>query len=366
MGEVRRLEAVKAMRLLGLDEKNLIFLGYPDFGTFTIFNQYWSDSRPFRSLLTRISSVPYKENLSFGAPYRGDSILSDLKKVLLAYKPNKIFVSHPADVNVDHKSLYLFLQVALRDLKKDIPKPKVYPYLIHCVGWPKPRHYHPELELTPPKNFLNSQVEWSKLELNPRQLEKKYQAILCYKSQTESSAFYLFAFARQNELFGDYPLVTLSKEQALQKNGQLSFLGFSDIFTDTGAGQVIDLDKIIEGTGQVSYALSGNTLLVRIDKTKELNNRFGIMLYIFGYSRNKPFNQMPKLRIITRHASFKILDGRRPIKTEGLNLQLNDKELMLKVPLGLLGDPDFVLTSIKTYAAGLSFEASGFRALEIK
>ncbi len=366
MGQVRRLEAIKAMRLLGVDEKNLIFLGYPDFGTFSIFNQYWGDSRPFHSLLTRISSVPYKENLSFGAPYKGDSILSDLKKVLLAYKPNKIFVSHPADVNVDHKALYLFMQIALRDLGRDMPKPKIYPYLVHCVGWPRPRHYHPELELLPPGKFLNPQIEWSKLELTPGQLEKKHQAILCYKSQTQSSAFYLLAFARKNELFGDYPLIGLNRQEALKNKEPLSFLGFSNIFTDAGLGQVVDLDEIIEGESQVSYALSEDKLLIRIDKTKELNNRFGLMLYLFGYSRNKPFDQMPKLRIVTMHESFKVFDGRRKIQAGGIVLELSDKELVLKVPLELLGGPDFILTSVKTHAAGLSFETSGFRSIEIK
>jgi len=125
MGLVRRQEAIAAMRLLGLSQDKLTFLGYPDNGTLAIFNRYWQVKKPFRSLLTRISSVPYKTDLSFGAPYVGESILADLKKVIFDYKPTKIFVSHPADVNGDHRALYLFLQVALRDLGKQIPKTKV-------------------------------------------------------------------------------------------------------------------------------------------------------------------------------------------------------------------------------------------------
>ena len=198
MGEVRMNEAKKAMNLLGLDESNLIFLGYPDFGTFAILRGYWGNDRPYQSMLTHISNVPYKTNLSFNAPYIGDSILNDIKNVLIIYKPNKIFVSHPADVNVDHKSLYLFLQVALADLEGQIPNPKVYPYLIHCLGWPSPRHYHPELSLEPPKKFINDQINWLKFDLTDKQLEMKHQAILSYRSQTESSAFYLLSFARKN------------------------------------------------------------------------------------------------------------------------------------------------------------------------
>ena len=116
MGKVRQQESIKAMKFLGLSEADLVFLGYPDYGTFNIFSRYWQTNKPFRDRLTRISSVPYKENPSYGAEYCGESILSDLSRQILDYRPHKIFVSHPADVNVDHKSLYLFLQVALSDL----------------------------------------------------------------------------------------------------------------------------------------------------------------------------------------------------------------------------------------------------------
>ena len=205
LGEVRRQESIEAMKLLGIGKDDLIFLGYPDFGTFSIFARYWDTDKPFYSLMTRISKVPYKSSISFGSPYVGESIIADLKRVILDYQPQKIFVSHPADVNVDHKSFYLFLQIALADLRGKIQQPQVYPYLIHHVGWPLPRRYHPELSLAPPKGLSDSQIEWLEFVLSSEQLAKKRQAILTYKSQTTSSAFYLLSFARKNELFGDYP-----------------------------------------------------------------------------------------------------------------------------------------------------------------
>ncbi len=61
MGEERRNEAIKAMQLLGLKREDLVFLGYPDFGTFAIFAQYWQTKSPYMSLLTRISAFPYKD-----------------------------------------------------------------------------------------------------------------------------------------------------------------------------------------------------------------------------------------------------------------------------------------------------------------
>ena len=365
MGEVRMKEAIKAMKLLGLRENNLIFLGYPDFGTLTIFSQYWQTNKPFRSLLTRISSVPYKENMSFQAPYNGESILSDIKSALLKYKPNKIFVSHPADTNPDHKALYLFLQIALRDLNKAMLRPKVYPYLIHCVGWPIPRHYHPELSLEPPKQFQDAQINWLEFKLTPEQLNKKYQVILCYKSQTESSAFYLLSFARKNELFADYPEIELQKQVSV-KEQEASFFGLSDMFPTSYINVLGGLENFTEDKVRVSFAVVDNSILIRIEKSKKLNHRFSFMLYLLGYSYKTPFASMPKLRIIAKYNKFKVFDGRAMIKPQGISLQLNSNVLILKVPLQILGNPQFILSSMRSYGRPLPADVIGFRKIDIK
>lgn len=363
MGEVRRKEAIQAMASLGLGEDKLIFLGYPDFGTFTIFNRFWGQTRPFRSLLTRISAVPYKENFSFGAPYKGESILNDLKKILLEYKPTRVFVSHPADTNADHKSFYLFLQVALNELEGQIPSPKVHPYLIHCVGWPQPRHYHPELSLEPPAKFSDIGIGWTGLALSREELEAKYKAILCYKSQTQSSAFYLLSFARRNELFGDYPDIDLSGKEA---KPQPSFASFS-LFADRDIAEDLGLPSKtrLQGDGQVGYAVSGDELLVRIEKNKEMNERFGIQAYLFGYKKGVPFEQMPKLRIVTKHDRCKVFDARRMLKEHGVTVETGKEEFIVRVPLALLGDPDFILAMLKAHARVLVFRTSGFRRIRI-
>ncbi|MFA5287586.1 MAG: PIG-L family deacetylase, partial [Candidatus Omnitrophota bacterium] len=369
LGKVRRNEAIKAMQLLGVGEKDLIFLGYPDFGTFSIFNRYWQKSKPFHSLLTRISSVPYKESLSFGAPYLGESILADLKKVIFDYRPDRIFVSHPADVNVDHKSLYLFLRVALADLKDSIPYPKIYPYLVHHSGWPLPRHYHPELYLNPPNSFSDSQINWLRFDLTPEQLSKKHKAILSYKSQTASSAFYLLAFARRNELFGDYLPIDL-KNQVFLEEKLVSFFGYSKMFLGSTFDQEFPDSNISEDKEGVSYALVDRALVIKVEKPKNLVYRFFTMMYIFGYSYGKPFAEMPKLRIITQHDHFKVLDGKRLINPRGIILDLTSQALILKIPLEIIGSPDFIITSANVYrgksqGGDSAVDTIGFRRINL-
>ena len=367
MGRVRQQEAIDAMKLLGVGKENLIFLGYPDFGTFSIFTRYWQSKKPFRSMLTRISEVPYKENFSFGAPYEPESILRDLEAIIADYKPNKIFVSHPGDTNVDHKALYLFLQIALLDLQDKIPAPKVYPYLVHCLGWPLPRHYHPELSLNPPRQFQGSSINWVKFELTPEQLEKKNRAILCYRSQTRTSAFYLLSFARKNELFGDYPEVELEKQVSLKEQA-VSFFGFSYLFKDFGRDDLGEQNAQDFGNNKdrVSYAVVDNSVFVRIEKSVESKRRPMVQLYLFGYSPKVTFALMPKIRIVARGSKIDVYNQNTKIKSDTVSSEMTPKIFTIKVPLGLLGNPDIVITSIRSFGDVLSMDVTGFRKLVIK
>ena len=369
MGKLRQKESIKAMKFLGLSEKDLVFLGYPDYGTFEIFCKYWQTNKPFRDRLTRISSVPYKDNLSYGAAYVGENILADLTKQIMDYQPDKIFVSHPADVNVDHKSLYLFLQVALSDLEARMARPEIYPYFVHCAGWPKPRHYHPELELYPPDKFNGSPINWLRSDLSAEELVKKYRAILFYKSQTQTSAFYLFSFARKNELFSDYPELKLDF-QSTSEGREIIYSDASEMFREEEAlkeEELLDSKQIVPpgDKGSVGYAVEGNYFIVRLGKTKKFSSRFGVMLYIFGYSKNTPFAQMPKIRIIIMGRKCQVFSSKNRVINSGVLLNFDKKSLIFKIPLKLLGQPDYTLMALKAYRGNLPIDAVVFRKVRI-
>lgn len=376
MGKVREEEARKAMKLLGLSDDNLTFLGYPDFGTFEMFRDYWGQKKPFMSLLTRVNKVPYKENLSYGADYYPENILNDVKRIIAKYQPTKIFVSHPSDVNYDHKTLYLFLEIALADLD-GAGHPKVYPYLIHWKAWPSPRYYHPELTLLPPKDLRNSQAKWLRLELSPEEIENKYKAILCYKSQTESSAFYLLSFARKNELFGIFPDIEAApinlNEQKIQANDTTTTLTelLRNFFVLPSKKEELNKRKkekmfMAQLNCPVSYWTKDNSLLIRIDKKEESIKRFGTQINLFGYNNKTPFAQMPKIRIITSYNKVKVLDGKNVIKPQGISIDSTRSEMTLTVPLSVLGDPDFILAMVKDNSRVAFVDTSSFRKVIIK
>lgn len=348
MGRVREKESKEAMKLLGLKESDLTFLGYPDYGTDAIFCSFWETSHPFKSYLTGHSYVPYKESPSYHAPYKAEAILTDIKKVLLEYRPNKIFVSHPADLNGDHWAYYLFLQIALRDLRKEIVEPKLYVYFVHTPAWPLPRHYHPDIYLKPSsKDFPDALIKWYTLKLTPEEIDKKYKAMLCYRSQTCVSAFYLLAFVRQNELFGDYPLIELEKQDLLGNKNSNSY--FQD-------------------NNRVSYAVVDDSFWVRVRKPEELKHRLFFAFYIFGYNDDVPFAKMPNINVMTKYNKLKIynMSTAKEIASSGASAQVDSDSLILKVPLRTLGDPDFIITCVVTDKTFLPLDSTGFRRIEIK
>ncbi len=351
MGEVRRQEAVRAMKYLGLGEENLVFLGYPDFGTMEIFTRYWNPARPMRSMLTRVTAVPYKDSLSFGAPYAGPSVVKDLKKVITDFQPTKIFVSHPADTNRDHRALNLFLRVVLWDLEGRIEPPQVYTYIVHVVRWPMPRGFRPSLELLPPANLADVGIEWQKLELTEKEVWNKRKTISYYRSQLAYAPSYLYTFARKNELFDDFPDIHVPCTDA-------SSLQWQDVRIYPEMDAAAEREKEISG---LSYGVEGQDLMIRLTLRRRFNKNRGIFLYLFGYRKDESFAEMPKIRISVGMRGVQIWDKLRRLRTKDVTLAYEGKSLVVKVPLTLLARPDRILTCAKTSSKDLPLDNTAWR-----
>lgn len=353
-GQLRRKETLEAMKFLGLDAKDVLFMGYPDFGTMEILTRYWGKTKPFRYLLTRISQVPYPECVSPGAPYVGESILNDLKKVISGFEPTKIFVSHPVDSNRDHRSLYLFLRVALWDLADKMKEPQVYPYLIHVVGWPLPRGFHPELRLVPPLKLKDADINWEVLELSESEVAKKNQSITFYKSQIACNPPYLFTFARRSEMFGDYPAIKLKMSEGndFQWNAD-------DLTGDSGS---IFASKLV--ISKVSYAQTSKDLLIKIDLRRKRNKNFGLSVFLLGYSKTNDFALMPKINLRIGVRGLQIKEKRQVLFVKNAWLSYQGNSLLLKIPLSLLGYPDYMLAAAYTKIKDLSLDDTAWRIVE--
>ena len=299
-----------------------------------ILLKYWGDTRPFKYMLTRISRVPYSSCLSPGAPYVGESILKDVEKVIRDFKPTKVFVSHPIDVNRDHRSFYLFLQIALWDLEGEIAGPDIFTYLVHTKGWPEPRGYHPDLELTPPERLKDDETSWRKLELTDEEVRMKHDAMTSYKSENEYNPTYLATFARKNELFGNYPVVKLSEESTWHNVGTA-----------------------------LAYARKGDDLFIRLALKNRLDKNMGLSIFLLGYRKDLEFSKMPKLAINIGLNGVSVKDKKKRIDGRKVRLIEKGNDLILKIPLALLNNPGYILACAKAGAIVLPFEDTAWRIL---
>jgi len=361
MGLVRHKEALAASKALGLSPEHLTFLGYPDFGTLPIWYSYWGNRHPFRGILTKVTTVPYQNALRPGASYKGEEILQDLKTVLREFRPTKVFVSHPADYNPDHRALYLFTRVALWDLEEEIRiRPKVYPYLIHFKQWPRPRGYHPESFLKPP-SFFKEEISWSVFHVSDRWAERKRIALTEHKTQYGYRAKYLLSFARADELFGDFQAIALrpsSSPASLLPHGAEGPEKTSEELSEQERAAFV-------GFEERSAQLENGQLVLSIKFSRPLAETVEASVYIFGYRRDRPFAQMPKLHVKFGAITHEVYDQERKLSQEILQVERKPRELTLRIPLQILGDPQRILTSAQTYLGDVPLDWASWRVLEL-
>lgn len=338
MGRVRIREAIEAMASLGVPVRQLVFLGYPDHDTLGIWSRHWGTSPPLHSVLTNTTRVPYREAPGYGKPYKGESIVADIERALLDFRPTHIFVTHPIDANPDHRAYFLFLHVALLNLSGRIPAPLIFAYPIHMGPWPRPYFYRPHEWLSFPIRLADERAHSSVLELTPEQVRRKYEATRLYKSQMSDSGYWLAAFARRNELF------TLVEPVSLMGGAE-----WSPHREAVASAETSDYERA-EQRDHVADAAYRNTkegLVVKVGLRHPRGCRMGISIDAFGYRHDTPFEQMPKVRVESFMGVCVARDQDAKIAADKLEVALTDHEAVVTIPWYLLGNPEAIFAQTR-------------------
>lgn len=199
-GNTRQKESIGALKDLGLDENNIVFLGYPDHGIKELYSTNWKV--PYQSPYTKQSSSPYPNSQTKKVPYTGDNLENDIIKILKDFNPTVVVAPYKYDIHPDHAAAYQFIQKAITDSQdKNINRELLY--LVHYRRFPYPGGLRKDRFIAPPAKLVDISVEWEKLALDAPTLEVKSQALKQYSSQLGVPTLkgLLESFLRQNELF---------------------------------------------------------------------------------------------------------------------------------------------------------------------
>ncbi len=347
-GLIRKNEAVDAMAFLGLGTEDLVFFGYPDGGMLNIWLKTWGSSKPFRSLFTRINQVPYADCFSAGNYYRGDEIIRDLEKLLLAFQPTRVFVTAPFDLNPDHQAAYLYLEVALMNLDAQlVPAPKVHLYVIHAHQWPQPRKFSPARSLrSPPKVDRAEGVHWTRVPMTVEESKKKAETIMKYKSQIAYKKNFLLSFARTNEIVADYPHERITP-QALPPQG-----------SDAPFGAPAQNREVL-------YRIYGRDLWIQIPLSSRLDEMGVLSAYVFGYRKGFLFSDMPKFSFKLFGNKIFTYNGSRSYYDPALVYRFEKDRILIRIPLRLLKNPDHLFVSMRNAKEEKGLDFGAWKLLEI-
>ena len=198
---LRQNETKKAMSLLGLSEENIIFLGYPDRCSLSLWRKHWDKDKPFTSSYTKRNYSFYKNSFTPKTLYSGICLVEDIEKIIRQFNPTHIVYPHFFDCHVDHFTTNNFVKYAIARLDIEVNE---LTYLIHRGNWPVPPGRFPWLILAPPKALESCGIRWYSLSLSSDDIKLKEQCLSSYTSQTSNfiMKIYLLSFLRRNELFG--------------------------------------------------------------------------------------------------------------------------------------------------------------------
>jgi LmbE family N-acetylglucosaminyl deacetylase len=204
-GRLRQEEAKRALGVLGVSAKDIMFLGFPDGGLCPLHVQFLGDNGPdYTSPFTLEDRPPSADVVLPSIEYNGEDLQREITWVLSHFRPTLVVTTHASDRHPDHCATYLFVRRVLYKLQQQDATfhPLMLTFLIHFGGWwPMNEKVSMEAPLHPPQDFPEPARLWLPFPLSSKEVQTKRRALQQYHSQMLVMDQYLLSFARANELF---------------------------------------------------------------------------------------------------------------------------------------------------------------------
>jgi len=377
LGYKRQNETLDAMEYLGLSKDDVEFFGYPDRGLSQMWTNHWGYNQLYYSKYTKTDHSPYDNSYTEEAPYCGSSVAQDVRRLLLEYEPDTVYLPHPNDSHPDHWATNGFVLYGLEKLKSEgceqFNNVTMLSYLVHSVKFPWPRGKFLEASLTEPANLKGLDTEWVNVPLDFRERLHKFRAIGKYRTQNQLMRKYLISFARANELFGIVPSLSLnnsaeyegtpnlSRDFILNEDEDESFLSY---LNPKRRSRIATLKRYPD-MKSVSLIRNSKTLKLAIDFFNRYRpgNEIQITLKPFSRKRNnKVAGESHGFRFLKR----KLYHNKSEIeKGNGYDFDSESNSYRLSIPIEKINNPEKLILSITLARKGVPFARSANRLVKL-
>lgn len=342
LGYMRQNETINALLYLGVKRSDITFLGYPDRGLAHLWSYYWD--KPYISHGPKVAHSPYDNSFNKNVQYEGKNVVYDLTKIIKEYKPTLLVYPHPNEVHPDHWGANCFVNYSLFTLNKNyLPQ---YLYIIHRSDWPLPFGKHPELNLNPPTNLLNTGTDWRLFPLTMQEINKKGIALLKYRTQAKVMKSFLLAFDRKTELFGYYPDGTIKEYKGGKLNGY-------KVIIDPMRDNVRDYENSAADITNVYAYVKNNKLNIYIGCRQKANPIYEYSFYAIFFKKNKEIGR----------DFMHVISGKMDIKNHGF-ASIKNGIVNLKISLNKNKDFDYIYMAVDSMSNGKLIDKSAWHMLK--
>jgi LmbE family N-acetylglucosaminyl deacetylase len=360
-GYQRQKESLAAMKLLGLKDEDVIFLGYPDRGIASMWSSNWMSSTPYKSRYTKTDKSPYNNSYSSQALYSGENLYNDITKIIDDFKPTHVVYPHPNDRHPDHWGVYDFVKFSLTSINY---RPQhEWLYLVHRGDWPTPLKRNRNLYLSPPLSLLNKDTEWFSLHMSQEEIEAKAQALKKYTSQTKRIGLLMSAFERRNELFGVYPDAKLM--QGLRKDSDIEPDDANQIIRDPQKDAINLEVKTSSDITDVHMELSAQNKLhafIMLDGNADKVTTYYLNMIFMRDGQGIP------LRLVVKNKNLEPIKPPEPsgLDVSGIELKISKDMLHIIIPNDKIGDYDHIFMNAESSISPYYMDRTAWRMVNVK
>lgn len=271
MAYLRQKELIKSLLLMGLQEDDIIFLGYPDGCLMHLWHQNWSEHNPLISKYTNRNYSFYENSFNSKKLYTGSFLAEAIEQIIVKNNPNYIIYPNMFDRHQDHMAVYNLVRYVIFKLQLNIIE---LTYLIHRGVWPVPIGKFKKSFLAPPKSLADCKIKWYYLILSEDEVIEKEKCLFVYKSQLKNyiMRFFLYSFVRKNELYAECPgHIAYFKEN--------SVISSDKPFLDVFLGYVNKSANITNITVYWNYEYIN--IIIKTEKKPKLNYKYILDVFFF-------------------------------------------------------------------------------------